>query len=276
MEFSEYGQKDGQLVVYFHGAPGAIEECAIFNEYAKKNNLRIICFDRFSLADSYNRAGYYQQIATSIKREANGKPLDIVGFSIGTHVALEVIRLLKDQVHNTHLISVVAPINAGPFIDNMAGGMVFKLAMEKPAIFWLLTKFQQMMAVLAPKILVSMLFASSVGEDKILSKKGDFRRYITPLLKNCFKRRTKGYMRDVNFYVKWQGDFSDDTSNVYLWHGTKDNWSPLTMATYLCDSMSGTTGIQSMEGLSHYTALFEAAPQICAQLKNPQQPIKGS
>ena len=269
MQFVEYGQKDGQLVVYFHGAPGALEECEIFDEDAKISGLRIMCFDRFSLADSYDRAGYYQQIANQIKRQADGKLIDIIGFSIGTHVAIEVIKLLKDQVRYTHLISAVAPINSGPFIEHMAGGLVFKLAMEKPAIFWLLTKFQQMMALLAPKILVSMLFASSVGEDKILSEKSAFKRYITPLLQHCFKRRTKGYIRDVNFYVQWQSDFSAYTNKVYLWHGTKDNWSPFTMATYLCDAIPGATSIQTMEGLSHYTALFEAVSQICARLKKP-------
>ena len=34
----EYGTKTGALVVYFHGAPGAIKECAVFDKHAQENN----------------------------------------------------------------------------------------------------------------------------------------------------------------------------------------------------------------------------------------------
>jgi hypothetical protein len=31
IEFVEYGNKDGKVVIYFHGAPGTIEECVLFD-----------------------------------------------------------------------------------------------------------------------------------------------------------------------------------------------------------------------------------------------------
>lgn len=268
MEYAEYGDKYGQLVVYFHGAPGAIEECAVFANYAKDNCLRIICFDRFSLDSLYKHENYYQEIANHIKNEADGEPIDIIGFSIGTHVAFEVMKLLNEQVRDTHLISAVAPIKSGCFIDEMAGGFVFKLAMKKPFIFTSLTIYQKFMALLSPQVLVNMLFASAAGEDKKLIQKCSFRCFITPLLKHCFGRRANGYMRDINLYVKWQGNDCGYSSNVYLWHGTKDNWSPFAMASYLCGSIPSTTYIKPLEGLSHYSCLFEAAPKICALLKS--------
>lgn len=130
MEFVEYGEKEGQLVVYFHGVPGAIEECALFDSCAKDHNLRIISFDRFSIDNSLDRKSYYQAIADKIKLKAGIEPVDIIGFSIGAHVALEVGALLNDKVRHTHLISAAAPLNAGEFIGSMAGGAVFKLAMK--------------------------------------------------------------------------------------------------------------------------------------------------
>jgi pimeloyl-ACP methyl ester carboxylesterase len=267
VEFVECGEKDGKLAVYFHGVPGAMEECSLFDCYARNHNLRIISFDRFSIDSSLERECYYQALADQIKLKAGIEPVDIIGFSIGAHVALEVGMLLGDQVRQTHLISAAAPLNAGEFIGGMAGGFVFKLAMEKPIVFLLLTQFQKIMAIVAPRMLVSMLFANSAGKDKELSKQPDFKNYIMPVLKRCFHNRVKGYIRDINFYVAWVGDLASYKTSVCLWHGTKDNWSPFSMASYLCDAISGSAGVEAMEGLSHYSCLYAAAPIICAKLE---------
>jgi pimeloyl-ACP methyl ester carboxylesterase len=268
VKFVEYGNKKGQLVFYFHGNPGSIDECAIFENYAKDHNLHVICLERSSIESSFSPERYYQELSDQIKLIALGQSVDIIGFSIGTHVALEVSALLGDQVRFTHLISAVAPINAGDFIDNMAGGLVFKLAMEKPIIFLMLTQYQKFMALLTPRLLLSMLFASSIAKDKELSKSREFQRFIIPVLKNCFKNGTKGYLRDINLYVKWLGNLDKYTNCIHFWHGTSDNWSPFSMATYLSDSIPDSTGIDAMEGLSHYSCLFESVPKICAQLGN--------
>lgn len=49
MEFIEIGKSDGQLVIFFHVVPGATQECKKFEADADDNELRILCFDRFSL-----------------------------------------------------------------------------------------------------------------------------------------------------------------------------------------------------------------------------------
>jgi hypothetical protein len=55
LKFSQFGSDNGKTVIYFHGAPGAPEECAIFDLYAKEHGLTFICFDRFS--GDYSLAG---------------------------------------------------------------------------------------------------------------------------------------------------------------------------------------------------------------------------
>ena len=266
MKFVQYGNKDGRLVVYFHGAPGSIDECAIFESHAKKHQLNIICFDRFAIDSSLDREGYYQHLAREIKTKSGGHPVDIIGFSIGAHVALELSALLGDSVRHIHLVSAAAPLNGGDFINDMAGGLVFKLAMKKPFIFTLLTQYQRLMARLAPRMLVSMLFASAMGKDKELSRQADFKRYITSVIRSCFQHQAKGYIRDINFYVTWPGKLNGVISGVSLWHGTSDNWSPFDMASYLCRELPGATQVEAMEGLSHYSTLYEAAPKICEHL----------
>lgn len=266
MESNEYGDRNGRLVVYFHGVPGAMEECAVFDSPAKKHNLRIVCFDRFSVEKAHDPQDYYQLLADKIEAEADGKKVVVIGFSIGSHVALEVAALLKNQVSHIHLISAVAPLTAGDFLENMAGGLVFKLARDKPLVFYLLTQFQRVIAMLAPGFLLRMLFASATGADTELSKQESFRHYMVPILSQCFQKGASGYMRDIKFYVTWPGISDRYSSSVFIWHGSEDNWSPSSMASYLYNTLPGAKHVEIMDGLSHYSCLQAAAPSICANL----------
>lgn len=267
MKYSEYGDSRGELVVYFHGAPGAADEAAMFESSAKQYQLRVICFDRFDQDSSLDANGYYEAMAATIKSlVSHGAKVNIVGFSIGAYIALEVALRLPEQLGQVHLVSAPAPLNEGEFIDNMAGGKVFKLAQKSPKLFSLLTQYQTFLARVSPGLLRKLLFASAKAEDKVLSLENDFQQFITPLLKQCFLTRSKGYIRDVRYYVNWvatESDFTHLSAPVYLWHGAQDNWSPVAMADYLEVSIPAVEHKMIMPGLSHYSCLYAAVPQVC-------------
>lgn len=278
MDCIEYGNPKGKPVIYFHGAPGAIEEASVFEPYASQHNLRILSFDRFSLNSTLYGNSYYQAIAHAINNKIHSNRVSIIGFSIGTHVALETARLLGSQVDHIHLISAAAPINTAQaisrtsntsfdlMINHMAGGFVFKLALNRPTLFKLLTGYQTLLAKLAPSLLVSMLFASAQGEDKTLSQSTRFRKFITPILKRCFTASAPGYLRDIDQYVNWPKELGPYSPHVSLWHGDCDNWSPPAMATNLYDELPSAVNLELRKGGSHYSCLLENAERICAQL----------
>lgn len=267
LKFVEYGNPEGKMVVYFHGAPGSPDECSMFERYAKENGLNILCYDRFTTELSLQGKAYYQNLADIIKDKSNSDQVDIIGFSIGCHAALETSILLGDQVRNLHLISAAAPLDEGDFLDGMAGGMVFSLAMKYPAIFTLLSYWQTLLAKLAPKLLFKMLFASAAGKDKEVTQSREFEKYITAILKSCFNTSVKGYIREINQYVgPWNVCINKCKADTYIWHGASDNWSPVSMANYLSETIPGCKNIEIMKGLSHYSCLFESAPKICQQL----------
>jgi len=255
------------LVVYFHGTPGAITECALFDEHAKKHNLNIICFDRFSIAPEIHGRDYYQLIATIIKDTAKGKKLDIIGFSIGCHVAIEICNLLGEQVQNLHLVSAAAPLESGDYLQDMAGGAVFKLAMHYPHLFSALSYWQLLLAKISPKLLFTLLFSSAQAEDKLLSQRQGFKDYLMPVLTSTYSSKLKGYLRDVNHYVTpWKKSLSICSTKTNLWHGSEDNWSPIAMAEYLANTLSCSKKVNIVEGASHYSCLFTVAEKICLQL----------
>jgi len=52
-----------RIVVYFHGAPGAPEECSTFDLEGKNHGLTFICFDRFSAAAPLESGDYLEAMA---------------------------------------------------------------------------------------------------------------------------------------------------------------------------------------------------------------------
>ncbi|TAN49453.1 MAG: alpha/beta hydrolase [Rhodospirillales bacterium] len=254
------------MVVYFHGAPGAPEECDIFDRDAKNHGLTLLCFDRFSVDSSINGEAYYKLLAEEIANKAGGKPVDVIGFSIGAFVALQTCRYLKG-VRSLHLVSAAAPLEAGDFLDGMAGKPVFQLAKRFPALFLLLSYWQGLLALLVPKALFRMLFASAAAGDQALVADPEFQSGITKVLSSCFRGRVRGYARDVGTYVQpWKTTLSGITVNTHIWHGAQDNWSPKPMADYLASALPHCSSVKVFDGLSHYSCLYRAAPEICRLL----------
>ncbi len=267
LKFSQFGSDNGRIVIYFHGAPGAPEECGIFDLDGKKHGLTFICFDRFSVDSSINGETYYKLLADEISKKAAGKQVDVIGFSIGAFVALQTCRYMASGVKTLHLVSAAAPLEAGDFIEAMAGKQVFQLAKVFPTLFILLSYWQGLLALLSPNALFRLLFASAAGDDKALTDDPVFQSSITKVLRSCFIGRVRGYARDIGAYVRpWETTLSDVSVNTYIWHGAEDNWSPTLMADYLKAAIPGCISLKIYSGLSHYSCLYRAAPEICSLL----------
>jgi pimeloyl-ACP methyl ester carboxylesterase len=264
LKFSRFGSDNGHIVVYFHGAPGAPEECSIFDLEGKNHGLTFICLDRFSADPSINGEAYFKLLAAEISRIASGKQVDVVGFSIGAFIALQTFRYMTNGVGSLHLVSAAAPLEAGDHLETMAGKQVFKLAKVVPALFVLLSYWQGLLAWLSPNALFHLLFTSAAGEDKVLAADREFRAGITKVLKACFIGHVQGYARDIGHYVRpWKTTLTEISVNTYIWHGAEDNWSPPLMAEYLKSAIPGCTSTKIFNGLSHYSCLYQAAPGIC-------------
>lgn len=271
MQVRVYGDPAGKPIVYFHGAPGSPHEARILDAPARQHGLRVLCFDRFTLDQRLQGAAYYRHLAQAINSAISETPVDFIGFSLGTHVALQTSRHLPGQVSSLHLVSAVAPLDRGDFLPAMAGEAVFKLARDHAGLFRLLSRFQSILARHSPGLLYRMLFASTQGADAELAQQPEFKASMQRILTECFAEGIGGYVRDIEqFLAPWPEGIFDEPSPVHLWHGSADNWSPPGMSHYLAHTMSGKAQTHWMEGLSHYSCLQQAAPEICRLLSQHQ------
>jgi len=263
VEYHQFGAADGHPVIYFHGTPGSAEECQVFDHDGKANNLSIICYDRSTIDPQLEGVAYYQRIADEITDRLAGKPVDFVGFSIGGFIALHVCRAMSGKVRSLHLISAAAPLDADNFIDLMAGKAVFRLARNNPFAFLLLARLQGCLARIFPGLLFRMLFSSAAGEDKTLVADKMFRTMISRGLKTCFSH-PQAYVRDIKAYIQpWKESLSDITVSTTIWHGAKDNWSPVSMAVYLASALPNGSKMEILAELSHYSCLYRISQTIC-------------
>lgn len=271
LPFSQYGAATGPLLIYFHGAPGAPQEAAVFDAAAKAQGLRVLAVDRFAAPIGLQGEAYFEALAAQIKQVGRGEKLVLVGFSIGAFVALRTNRYLEGQVETLHLISAAAPLDGGDFLAAMAGQTVFRLARAAPPLFLLLSAWQALLARFAPRALFKLLFASAQASDKALADDAEFQALLVPMLRACFTANLRGYVRDVCAYVQpWQSALAQVRVPAQLWHGAQDNWSPPAMASYLQTALPRCSAVQRMEGQSHYGCLLKAAPLICAMSADPQ------
>ena len=271
LNFKQYGNDKGRLVIYFHGVPGAPEECAIFDDYGKKYGLNFICFNRFSVDSAITNEAYYQYLSLEILKKSENEKVDVIGFSIGAFIALQTCRHMQDKVRSLHLISAAAPLEADNFLPNMAGKQVFQLAKTLPSIFVLFSHWQRLFALILPNTLFRILFASATGQDKVLAKDKTFQSSITKVLSSCFINHLSGYIRDIKAYVcPWKATLPGISINTYIWHGKQDNWSPERMAQYLKQAIPECKSIKIFDGLSHYSCLHQAAPEICTLLHDDE------
>jgi pimeloyl-ACP methyl ester carboxylesterase len=253
------------VLIYFHGAPGAPQEAALFDAAAKAHGLRVLAIDRFAAPLGLRGEAYFQCLAAQIQQATKDEKLVLVGFSIGAFVAMRTCRHLGSRVEKLHLIAAAAPLDGGDFLASMAGQTVFRLARAAPRLFLLLSCWQGLLARLAPRALFKLLFTSAQGSDKLLARNAQFRAMLTPILRACFVGNLRGYVRDVGAYVQpWAWALAEIRVPVLLWHGAQDNWSPPAMASYLHSALPQCGSVQLMEGESHYGCLLKAAPLICA------------
>ncbi len=270
LAYRQFGSERGRIVVYFHGAPGAPGEAAPFDRSGKEHGLNFLCLDRFALDRSLTGEAYFRALAEAISGKAGGASVDLIGFSIGAFVALQTCRHLGDRVRSLHLVSAAAPLEAGDFLGTMAGGGVFRLAQTAPTLFECLLRGQGLLARAFPAALFGLLFASAAGEDRILAADPKFQVRMKETLRDCFVERAPGYIRDIEAYVQpWGAMLSEVAAETHVWHGRQDNWSPVGMADYLAAQIPGCAQAEILDGLSHYSCLYQSAERICRRLARP-------
>jgi len=267
IEYNEYGNVKNDLLIYFHGAPGCKSELLWLNQYAEQYQLHIICFERFSLSESYDNERYFDVLTQAVESVSKGRVVSLLGFSIGAFVTTKVLSMLSIPVKSIHLVSPAAPLSLGNFLPNMAGQKIFDAAKNNSALFNIVSAFQSLLVRLSPSFMFKMVFNNLRGRDQLLSENKAFKTMLYSILVSTFIEHVRGYKRDINAYVSSEHDYLFKINKkVHLWHGEKDNWSPIEMSHKLEESLGAGSLLHILPESSHYSCLLDSLPKIFSQL----------
>ncbi|MFM7027296.1 MAG: alpha/beta fold hydrolase [Chakrabartia sp.] len=239
-------------IAYFHGLPGGAGEwqcCAPP--------------DLFAFAPDRNAATNPAALARRVLDNCHHENLILIGFSLGAPIALAVARELGERVAQIHLISPAAPLHLGHFLDDMAGGGLFRLARSSPTLFKMVARFESLLARTMPFFLLDRLFASAVGEDRALRCDPAFRQAMAAILREGLGRDPSGFVAEVRAYVSdWRDDLSRARAPVTIWQGDLDSWTPPSMAEALATALPGPVTLHRLPGCAHYSTLYAALGKV--------------
>lgn len=257
--------------VYFHGQPGSPAELRLARPGGWERSPDLLVPDRAQDQPHLQASAYLDHLAASILDRFPLGPLRLVGFSLGAFVAIEValrlIQMAPGRELSLDLVSPAAPLGCGDFLGDMAGGGVFALARDRPVLFGLMTRIQGWLAAAAPAFLFSQIFRSSAGADAALAAEPEFRCVLKAMLAHALGGAALGYRRDVLAYVAQAPErLSALTAPVALWQGEADNWTPPDMTRALAKALSNVREVRTFPGLSHYSTLRAALPEIFRDL----------
>lgn len=245
--------------VYFHGQPGGPAELGLFEGGSEA----VFTPDRGPAWPSLPLPAYLDQLALEIRARFPEGAIRLVGFSLGAFVALEVATRLAGRVSRIDLVSAAAPLETGDYLDQMAGKPVFQAARRSPWLLALLTWVQGRIAQIAPRRLIAQIFAGAQGQDILLRDDPAFVAGVSALFRRALTEGAHGYAREVRAYVQPWGEIAPKiASEVVLWHGDLDNWTPPAMAEALARRLPNARPVVRLPGLSHYSTLQAALPEI--------------
>ena len=247
--------KVGCATIYFHGQPGSADELALFERAAPSG---WFAPDRSPGISRLAYTAYFDGIADQIRAYSFDQPVKLVGFSIGAYVALEVAARLSDLELSIDLVSPAAPLSTGPYLETMAGKMVFVLARGHPRLFKAVSMVQGIIARIFPGKLCDLLFASAQGGDATLYSDPLFRGKMQRLVQRGLGHNNAAYRHEIAGYVgDWAPVLRNVDQPVTIWQGQRDNWSPPAMAENLAALLPCVVTVHRLGGCSHYSTLRE-------------------
>lgn len=254
-------------VVYFHGQPGSPAELDLVFPDRREHQGRVHAPDRPTDRPDLSLSAYLDHLTADVLRRLPEGQIRLVGFSLGSYVAVEVgLRLEalgRGRDLSLDLVSTAAPLDCGDFLPDMAGGAVFALARNQPRLFSALTSVQGGLSRVAPGLLFAQIFAGAAGADAQLARDPAFQTTVRGMIAHSLARGARAYRREVLGYVAQPAQrLAGLSAPITLWQGDADTWTPPAMAQAIVAVRPAT--LRRFPGLSHYSTLQAALPQILA------------
>ncbi|MDF1680616.1 alpha/beta hydrolase [Ponticaulis sp.] len=234
--------------LYCHGFPGSDADLAWFTTFT----------DLPLIAAPFGHDGEFN---SDILGDGG---VHLVGFSLGAMSAIEIATAHPDKIARLTLISPAGPLELGDFLDDMAGGAVFKAARDNWPMYETLLAIQSFLTSVLPGMVRGMIMSGAPEADSALLRDKDFRRAFDAGMKYSYGSGKTRFNQVVKRYVAaWSEALNRVVCPVTIYQGIADTWTPPAMGRALHDAFpSGQSELIELEGLAHFSTLKAAISKL--------------
>jgi pimeloyl-ACP methyl ester carboxylesterase len=264
-----YGDPDGRPVFLLHGTPGSRIGPRPRSAILHRLGVRLICFDRPGYGESDRQPGRrVADAAADVSAIADALGLGrfaVVGRSGGGPHALACAALLSERVTKVAVLVGLAPREADglDWLDGMTeyNAAEYEAVSSGYAAIAAVTQATADAVRADPASLLAKLQLELPDADlRVVTDTG-----IRPLLEAAYAEALRmsphGWIDDaLAFYAPWGFDPAAVTVPVLLWHGARDNLSPVSHAKWLAERMPS-AAVVVQAGAAHFGAL-DVLPDI--------------
>jgi len=259
--YTEFGDPDGEPVVFFHGTPGSRLLAGLYDDPAQTRGVRVLSFDRPGYGETPPVAEYDQtdspELLAAVLDDAGVESADLVAFSGGAPHALAAAAANADRVGDVDVVSGGVPASVReetPTPQRVLGS----LAEHAPRLLGGLLRGQAWAARRLPASFVVAQYTTDGGED--------LPEAVRELVKRDFLKALAAHRAGVvresrQFTGDWTFPLSAVDAEVRWWHGEDDANVPVDGARRVANRLPDCE-CSVLAGVDHLGALVESRERV--------------
>lgn len=260
VSYAEYGDPAGTPVVFLHGTPGSRVLGRLFDDAARRRDIRLLAPDRpgygASSPWSARTLADTGAFVAPVLDDADVSRAGVVGFSGGGAHALALAATHADRVREVDVVSGAAPRslqNTTPATQRLLGAF----ARRAPSLLGGLLRAQAWVGARAPPSAVVSQYTT--GDSEVTDEAAELvRRGFV----EAFERHRSGAVTELRLLAgEWDVPMADVDSPVRLWHGDRDANAPLRAARALAGRLPD-GDLTVVEGADHLEALLRCRSRV--------------
>lgn len=276
LEYAEFGNPAGPLVLYFHGTPGSHLELQAATAEIQRSGLYIVAVNRPGIGRSTYQplrriTDWPADVCALLAALGRGQePVGIVGFSGGAPYALVCGLAFPERISHLALVSGHTFLGA-PGTNAGEEDHLIRMIIRRPRLGEIAAAVTTRRLKRHPNMVVRRVTKNWNSADRRLFEcDPDLRCLLATSLRYTTLCGTSGIVTDVQLLGSCWGFPVSNVCRVpvSLWHGQCDRIAPVSMGHYFHQQIPGSV-LHIDPRAGHVTMLKWHAAEILKQFRNP-------
>ena len=267
------GTPQGEPLFTCHGLPGSRMESYLFDEAAKKLNIKIITADRpgygLSTPQPHRKLLQWSNDIIYLANHLGINTFNLIGISGGAPCALACAATIANRINKIAIVCGLGPLHHTGLTRNMhiLTTASFWLAHHSPLLLKLTIGAPvYAMANISPAFMLNIVGWFNGGVDRKLLNEPRVKQLLSLNIREAFRQGTVGAARDMQLYTQpWGFQLADISKSIDIWHGDVDTVVPLAHSEYLHTQLPNSRLI-TVPGEAHFSLPIHCAENILERI----------